>query len=92
MKEVDCVLRLVRHEAGEAIEVHGPDYSSAHEAFAVLLEEVEEFKEQVWFKRAHGSKQKMVNELVQVAAVSVKYAAQLQREMQWEMGPEKEVM
>lgn len=70
----------VAEEIRVAIEGHSPDFASAHEAFGVLLEEVEEFKACVWQKRAHRNKVEMIRELTQVAAVVIKYAAQLQRE------------
>jgi len=43
-------------------------FHSAHEAFAVLLEEVEEFKAEVWTKRRNEFN--MLHELVQIAAVA----------------------
>ena len=79
---VQHVLGMVATEVHEATEVHGPAYHSAHEAFGVLLEEVEEFKEWVWRKRGERIRAAMVKELVQVAAVATKYAAQLIRDQQ----------
>jgi hypothetical protein len=76
------VFSLVDAEIRHAITVFGPDYASAHEAFGVLLEEVEEFKAQVWLKRIHRDRRAMLGELVQVAAVAIKYAAQIARDLE----------
>ena len=74
------VLAAVELEVVKACGKFGPDYHSAHEAYAVLLEEVDEFKDWVWRKREERVRPDMVGELVQVAAVAVKFAAQLCRE------------
>jgi NTP pyrophosphatase (non-canonical NTP hydrolase) len=78
---LDRMHEAVAAEVDSAIQKFRLDYASAHEAFGVLLEEVEEFKAQVWLKRAHRSKRDMAGELVQVAAVAIKYGAQLLREI-----------
>lgn len=80
-KALDRVAHFVRDEALQAVSVHGADYNSAHEAYAVLAEEVDEFWDWVKQKRAQRSKRAMVEELVQIAAVASKYAAQILREM-----------
>lgn len=86
---LDVVHEAVAGEVDRAIQRFRADYASAHEAFGVLLEEVEEFKAEVWLKRDQRSKRRMLGELVQVAAVAVKYAAQLQREI-WRARPKAE--
>lgn len=60
-------------ELKRALNEHG-DFASLHEAFAVLLEEVEEFKTEVWKK--HGSRDggRIYDELVQIAAMAGKAA------------------
>lgn len=78
--ELDALLERVSAEVRRASTLHGPNYASAHEAYGVLLEEVDEFREWVWMKRSERDRAAMAAELVQVAAVAVKYAAQLQRE------------
>ena len=59
-------LNLARHN-------HGPIHS-AHEGYAVLLEEVEEVWEEVRKPRRERSKERMFDELVQVAAVAQRMA------------------
>ncbi len=51
--------------------VHEPMHS-AHEAYAVILEEVDEFWEETKKRSAEQDKQKMKNELVQIAAMAVR--------------------
>lgn len=72
-------LDRVAAEARRAQTMHGRDYHSDHEAFAVLLEEVEEVKAWVWRKRTERDRVAMVEELVQIAAVCAKWAEQLAR-------------
>lgn len=68
--------KLVKKELAKVREGHGP-IASAHEGFAVLLEEVEEFKDEVWLKRSLRSKERMLAELVQVAVVAQRTAEDL---------------
>lgn len=56
---------------------HPGTQASAHEAFAVLLEEVDEFKAEVWKKGSERSKAKMLAELVQIAAMAQRAAEDL---------------
>lgn len=46
-KLVEAVKELVREELARASEQHGPDFHSLHEAYAVLLEEIEETKQEI---------------------------------------------
>ena len=64
----------VETEAVAAVINHGP-FRSAHEAYGVLAEEVDEFWDEVKRKRAERSKERMRAELIQVAAVAIKAAA-----------------
>ena len=51
--------------------------NSAHEGYSVILEELDEFWEQVRLERGDRSKEKMVSELVQVAAMAQRTAEDL---------------
>lgn len=73
---IGVVTAAVEAEAVEATSKHGL-FRSAHEAYGVLLEEVEEFWEEVRKKRADRSRERMRAELIQVAAVAVKAALSL---------------
>lgn len=58
---------------------------SAHEAFAVLLEEVEEFKAEVFRRREHRDPQRCLAELIQVAAMAQRAAEDVFEEtLRWE--------
>lgn len=58
----------VAEEAKRARQSHQP-FHSAHEAYAVILEELDEFKEEVWKKSADRDTKNMITELVQIAAM-----------------------
>jgi hypothetical protein len=66
-------LRLVEQEVTRACRKH-PPLHSLHEAYAVLLEEVDEFKEQVWQQTAARDRQAVLLELVQIAAMAMRTA------------------
>jgi hypothetical protein len=51
---------------------------SLHEAFGLLLEEVEEFKAEVWKKREERDYYNILRELAQIAAIAERTA--------WEIG------
>lgn len=59
----------VAAEFTRAVKKHGPMHS-AHEAYAVILEEMDEFKNEVW-KQGHD-KAAMRAELVQLAAMCMR--------------------
>lgn len=70
-KWIARVLAEVGSEVKRANAKHAP-MNSAHEAYAVLLEEVDEFKEQVWKQQKNRDLEEMRNELIQVAAMAVR--------------------
>lgn len=61
----------VENEVRRASAMH-PPFSSAHEAYAVILEELDEFKAEVWKRKSFRDRQKMREELTQVAAMAVR--------------------
>lgn len=67
---------IVRAELIAARAKNAP-MNSAHHAYAVILEEVEEFWEEVKKKREYRSKQKMLMELVQIGAMAQRAAEDL---------------
>jgi hypothetical protein len=69
---------LILKEAERAVELHG-DFNSDHEAYGVLMEEVEEVWEQVKRKCGERDRRAMVEELVQIGAVALKWATKIQR-------------
>lgn len=53
-----------------ARKAHGP-IASAHEGYAIMLEEMDEVKEHVWMKQKNRDQAKLRKELVQLAAMAV---------------------
>lgn len=54
-----------------------PPMHSAHEAFAILLEEVDELKAHVWTNQKARQLFAMRREALQVAAVALRFAAEV---------------
>lgn len=65
------VLAAVGAELARAREHHGP-MASAHEAYAVILEELDEFKAHVWMKQSKRDLAAMRAELIQLAAMAIR--------------------
>ena len=59
------------------IRKHFRPFQTAHEGIGVLWEEFEELKEEVWKKRKDRDLERMRREAVQVAAVAIRFAADL---------------
>lgn len=68
--------QLVKAELAAARAGHDPIHS-LHEGYAVLLEEVDEFKVEVWKRRSKRKKAEVLAELVQVAAMAQRVAEDL---------------
>ena len=54
-----------------------PRYNSPHEAFAILLEEVDELKAHVWKHQRTRDLEAMRREAVQVAAVALRFVSEV---------------
>lgn len=52
-------------------------FNSAHEGFAVLLEEVDELKAHVWAKQKNRNLIAMKREAIQVAAMAIRFALEV---------------
>jgi hypothetical protein len=68
--------KLVQAELASAKDNHPPQ-NSAHEAYAVMLEEVEEFWDECRKKKKDRSPSNMLKELVQIAAMAQRAAEDL---------------
>lgn len=61
----------------ESARAHHKPINSSHEGYAVILEEVDEFWEEVRKKRSERSVDRMLSELVQVGAMAQRVAEDL---------------
>lgn len=65
---MEQILKAVLDELESATNTHGP-FHSAHEGFAILLEEVDELWEEVKF----GTPERAREECIQVAAMALRF-------------------
>lgn len=65
----------IRHVHREVLDAQAnwPKFNSAHEGFAVLLEEVEELKAEVWINQKKRDPLKMYKEAKQIAAMAIRF-------------------
>lgn len=68
MSRMGGFFAAAKSEADRANTMHG-GFTNIHEAYAVLLEEVDEFWELVRLKKIHREPYKVREELVQIAAM-----------------------
>jgi len=71
-KAIEAALLEVRIEIDRGARKHGK-FNSAHEGFAVLLEEVDELRSEVWKKIKLRDPRAMRAEARQVAAIAVRF-------------------
>lgn len=69
--QVRTIFKEIAEELESARASHGP-LNSPHEAYAVMLEELDEYKEWVWMKSSKRNQKKMRAELVQLAAMAIR--------------------
>jgi NTP pyrophosphatase (non-canonical NTP hydrolase) len=67
---------LASEETSWAVE-HWPRFNSAHEAFAILMEEVDELWEHVKTNQKRRDIDAMKRECIQVAAMAIRFAAEI---------------
>ena len=70
---VRCAVQAIINEYDAACRKHPTKHHSAHESYAVLLEEVDELKEHVWKKQSKRDLKAMRKEAVQVAAMALRF-------------------
>lgn len=66
------VLAEVGAEVARA-EALWPPMNSAHEGYAVILEELDELKDHVWLKQSHRVVDDMRKEAIEVAAMAIRF-------------------
>lgn len=64
-------LQAIRDEVERAEGLH-PRIHSLHEGYAVILEELDEFKAEVWKKSSQRDDENVTKELIQCAAMCVR--------------------
>ena len=63
-------------ELKRATDMHG-NFNSAHEGYAVILEELDELKEHVWMRAEKRDKEVMRKEAIQVAAMAMRFVLEV---------------
>jgi len=72
MNAEEMALKNIQDEYNRAVMKNG-SFHSAHEGLAVILEEFEELKEEVWKKRQDRDSAKMYSEAMQIAAMGLRF-------------------
>jgi len=67
------MIASIQQEYGRATALHPADFHSAHEGFAVLLEEVDELKAEVWKSPKRRDYAAMRTEAIQIAAMALRF-------------------
>jgi len=70
--EIDGLLSMVKNEHAYAISCF-PPFNSAHEGLAVIQEEFEELKSEVFKKSKYRNDSEMRREAIQIAAMAVRF-------------------
>lgn len=79
MSERDIVAEacsIIIHEYYRASDMF-PPFNSAHEGYAVILEELDELKAEVWKNQNNRDAAKLVKEAVHVAAMALRFIVDL---------------
>lgn len=69
---IERILNSVESEILHALAEHPPIHS-AHEGYAVILEELDELKAEVWKRSSKRNMENMREEAIQVAAMAVRF-------------------
>lgn len=75
--KIEYVLELVERELRRAMEIHPDNFHSYHEGYAIIEEELDELKEQVWMKAKFRNKEQMKSEAIQLSAMGARFCADL---------------
>jgi hypothetical protein len=72
LDRADKAIALIIREFAQATSMNG-SFHSAHEGYAVILEELDELKEEVWKKARDRDPEALVKEAVQVGAMAMRF-------------------
>ncbi|MEN6291211.1 MAG: hypothetical protein ABFD07_04230 [Methanobacterium sp.] len=72
MSQEKIVISDVMVEYDRAVSNYG-SFQSPHEGYAIILEELDELKAEVWKKPSVRSSEKMREEAIQVAAMAIRF-------------------
>lgn len=76
--DFEAAVHEVAVELRTALSTHGP-FNSAHEGYAVILEELDELWEEVRKRRGMRSTERLRNEAKQVAAMAIRFMLEVSR-------------
>jgi hypothetical protein len=79
-KKKDKIFTSMRTELNEAISKFPTPFNSSHEGFAVLKEEVDELWDEIKNDKSPGSKERQIEEAIQIGAMAAKFILQLSKE------------
>ena len=72
MEKGQWILKEIFDEYERAIKKNDP-FNTAHEGYAVILEEMDELKAEVWKKKSKRDLKKMRKEAIHVAAMAYRF-------------------
>ncbi|MDA8178332.1 MAG: hypothetical protein M0T69_02160 [Deltaproteobacteria bacterium] len=72
LDRADKAIALIIREFAQATSMNGA-FHSAHEGLAVILEELDELKEEVWKKARNRDPDAMIKEAKQVGAMAMRF-------------------
>jgi hypothetical protein len=70
--DAETAVGLILYEFSRATALDSP-LNSAHEGYAVILEELDELKAEVWKKPINRDREVMAKEAIQVAAMALRF-------------------
>lgn len=72
IEKVEKAVKLILNELSRATEMNGA-FNSAHEGYAVILEELDELKAEVWKRKVERDRDAMLKEAAQVSAMAMRF-------------------
>lgn len=73
------IIEKINLELDKCDNEHKP-FSSSHEGYGVLLEEVDELWDEIKLSKKYNANKRMVNEAIQIASMAIKFIENLYKE------------